>query len=153
MPGGRPGSAPGSSGCLDKASGQQGRLAEQDQVVGSREVFEEQTQLAQALGLHEMGIVDDRDDQFGGAMEAEGFLNQEPFALMVASLELNLEGLAKDAEGAVVSMQGAVDHGSDHAFGVLLQESLLEDRLARSGFTQDQAPCWAWTRRMSRTCC
>ena len=39
-------------------------------------VFEEQAQFSQALGGHEVGVVDDGDQHFASAVDAEGLLNQ-----------------------------------------------------------------------------
>jgi hypothetical protein len=50
-------------------------------------------------------------------MEAEGFLHEQAFAVMVAALELDLKGLAQDAQGVVVSMQRAVDDGGIRRLG------------------------------------
>jgi len=47
-------------------------------------------------------------------MDAEGLLDEQAFAAMIVALELDLKGFAEDAEGVVVSVEGAVDHGGDH---------------------------------------
>jgi len=73
---------------------EQRRLADEHEVVGVWEVLEEKAQFAQAVGLHEVSVVNDGDKHFAGAAEAEGFLNQEAFAVVVAALELDLKGLA-----------------------------------------------------------
>jgi len=57
---------------------QERRLADQHQIVRVRKVLTEQTEFAQTLWGHEMGIVDDGDEHFAGAMDFEGFLDQEP---------------------------------------------------------------------------
>ena len=44
-----------------------------------------------------MGVVDDGDEHFAGAMDAEGFLHQEPFAAVIVAFELNGKNLAEDA--------------------------------------------------------
>ncbi len=98
------------------------RLANEHEVVRSREVLEKEAQTAQALGGHEMSVVDDGDEQFVGSMDLEGFLDQEAFAAMVVAIELNLKGLAEDAQGVVVGVEGAVDDRSDHALGVVVHE-------------------------------
>ena len=115
------------------------RLADEHQVVGAGKVLAEQTQFAQAIGGHEVGVVDDGHEHFAGAMDAEGFLDQQAFAVVVAALELDLEGLAEDAQGVVIGVEGAVDDGSDHAFGVVGEERLFEDAFAGAGFAQHQA--------------
>ena len=104
---------------------QQGRLADEDQVVRAGKVLAEQAEFAQAVGGHEVGVVNDGHEHFAGAMDAEGLLHQQAFAVMVAALELDLEGLAEDAQGVVIGVQGAVDHGRDHAFGVVRRAALV----------------------------
>ena len=125
---------------MDRRQGlQQGRLADEHQVVGAREVLAEQAQFAQAVGGHEVGVVNDGDEHFAGAMDAEGLLDQQAFAVMVAALELDLERLAEDAQGVVVGVQGAVDDRGDHAFGVVVEQRLFEDAFAGAGFAEHQA--------------
>jgi hypothetical protein len=75
------------------------RPADQDEVVTAREVLEEEAQLPQAVGLHEVGVVDDGHEHLAGAMQAERLLHEQSFALAVAAVELDLEGFAEDAQG------------------------------------------------------
>ena len=89
--------------------------------------------------MHEVGVVDDGHQHFAGAVEAEGFLDQQAFAVMVVAFELDLERLAEDAQGVVISVQGAVDDRSHHAFGVVVDQGLLEHGFAGAGFAQHQA--------------
>ena len=125
---------------MDRRQGlEQGRLADEHEVVGAGKVLAEQAQFAQAVGGHEVGVVNDGHEHFAGAVDAEGFLDQQAFAVMVAALELDLEGLAEDAQGVVVGVQGAVDDGGDHAFGVVVEQRLFEDAFAGAGFAQHQA--------------
>ncbi len=98
-----------------------------------------QAEFAQAVGGHEVGVVDDGDEHLAGAVDAEGLLDQEPFAVVVAPVELDLEGVAKDAQGVVIGVQGAIDHGRDHAFGIVGEQGLFEDALAGAGFAEHQA--------------
>jgi hypothetical protein len=111
---------------------QQRRLADEHQVMRTGKVLAEQAQFAQAVGGHEVGVVNDGHEHLAGAMDAEGLLDQQAFAVMVAALELDLEGFAEDAQGVVISVQRAVDHGRDHAFGIVRQERLFEDAFAGS---------------------
>jgi len=46
-----------------------------------------------------VGIIDDGHEHFAGAMDAEGLLDQEPFAMVVPARKLDLEGFAEDAQG------------------------------------------------------
>ena len=117
---------------------QQRRLADEDQVVRAGKVLAEQAQFAQAIGGHEMGVVNDGDEHLAGAMDAEGLLDQQAFAVMVVALELDLEGFAEDAQRVVIGVQRAVDDGRDHAFGVVRQERLFQDALAGAGFAEHQ---------------
>jgi len=107
--------------------------------VRAGKVLTEQAQFAQAIGGHEVGVVNDGHEHFSGAIDAEGFLNQEPFTVVVAALELDLKGFTEDAQGIVIGVQGPVDDGRDHAFRVVMQEGLLQNAFAGSGFAQDQA--------------
>ena len=72
-------------------------------------------------------------------MDAEGVLDEQAFAVMVAAFELDLEGFAKDAQRVVIRVQGAIDHRRDHPFGVVGEEGLFEDALAGAGFAQHEA--------------
>jgi len=117
---------------------QQGRLPDEHEIVRARKVLAEQTEFAQAVRRHEVGIVNDGYQHFAGAVNAEGLLDEQPFAVMIAALELDLERFAKDAERVVVGVQSAVDHRRDHAFGVMGQERLFEDTFAGAGFTEHQ---------------
>ena len=114
-------------------------LAKEGQAVGAREVLAEQAQFAQAIGRHKVGIVNNRDEHFAGAVNAEGLLDQEAFAMVVVALELDLEGFAEDAQGVVIGVESAVDDRRDQAFGIVRQERLFEDAFARAGLAEDHA--------------
>ena len=110
---------------------QQRRLADEHEVVRAGKVLAEQAQFAQAVRRHEVGVVNDGHEHFAGAMDAEGLLDQQAFAVVVAALELDLEGFAEDAQGVVVSVQGAVDDRRDHAFGVVRRAGPVSERFCR----------------------
>lgn len=61
------------------------------------------------------------------------------FAAEVGTVALELEGLAQDAQGAVVGVQGAIDDGGDDALGVVLAEGLFDDGLAGFRLADDDA--------------
>jgi hypothetical protein len=86
-----------------------------------------------------VGVINDGHEHFAGTMNAESLLDQEPFAAVVAALELDLEGFAEDAQGVVVGVKSAVDHRGDQAFGVVGEQGLFEDAFAGAGFAQHQA--------------
>jgi len=57
---------------------------------------------------------------------------------MVAAFELDLEGLAQNAQSVVIGVKGSVDDGSDHAFGIVGEQGLFEDAFARARFAQNE---------------
>ena len=69
----------------------------------ARKVLTQQTQFAEAVRRHKVGVANDGHEHFAGAMDAEGLLYQQAFAVMVAALELDLERFAEDAELVVIS--------------------------------------------------
>ena len=71
-------------------------------------------------------------------MNAEGLLDEQAFAVMVATLELDLKGFTQNAQRVVIGVQGAVDDRRDHAFGVVRQERLFEDAFAGARFAEHQ---------------
>ncbi len=71
-------------------------------------------------------------------MDFEGFLDEQPFAAMIVPLEVDLEGLAEDAQGVVVGVEGAVDDGRDHPFWVVVDQRLFQNAFAGARFAQDQ---------------
>ena len=119
--------------------GQEGRLANQNQVVIFGEVFQQQPQLAQAGHLQEMGVVDDGGDHEAEVVEAESLFDEPLFAGEIAAVNFETEGLAQDAQGIAVSVQGAGDGGGDEALGIMILERLFDDRFAGAGLAQKQA--------------
>jgi hypothetical protein len=81
---------------------EQGWLANQNQIVRAREVLAQQAEFAQTIGGHEMGVVNDGDEHFAGAVDAEGLLDEQALTAMIVALELDLKGFAEDAERVVV---------------------------------------------------
>ena len=59
--------------------------------------------------------------------------------MVVMALEVDLESTAEDAQGVVIGVEGAVDDGSHHAFGVVVDQGLLEHGFAGAGLAQHQA--------------
>ena len=54
---------------------QQGRLADEHQVMRTRKILAQQTQFAQAVRRHEVGVVNDGHEHFAGAVNTEGLLH------------------------------------------------------------------------------
>jgi hypothetical protein len=98
-----------------------------------------------------MGVVNNGHEHFAGAMDAEGLLDQQAFGVMVAALELDLEGFTEDAQDVVIGVESAVDHRGDQALGVVVQEGVFENAFAGAGFAE--AALLAWTLRMSKFSC
>jgi hypothetical protein len=51
-------------------------MANQDQIVRAGEVFAQEPEFAEAVRGHEMGVINDGDEHFTGAMDAEGLLDE-----------------------------------------------------------------------------
>ena len=86
-----------------------------------------------------MGVVDDGDQELAGTVQAEGLLDQQPFTAMIPAIELDLKGLAENAQSVVVGVKRAVDHGGNHTLGIVRHKRLLQNALAGAGFTQREA--------------
>ena len=86
-----------------------------------------------------MDVVNNGHEHFAGAMDAEGFLDQQAFGVMAAALELDLEGFTEDAQGVVIGVNGAIDHRGDQALGAVVQEGVFENAFAGAGFAEDDA--------------
>ncbi len=74
-----------------------------------------------------MGVVDDRHEKLVGAMDLEGFLDEEAFAAMIVAVEHDLKNLEEDARGVVVGVKGPVDDRGDHALGIVIEKRLFKD--------------------------
>src|SRR5579863_6653350 len=72
-------------------------------------------------------------------VDAPRLLDQPALAGEVSSVGIDLERLAEDAQGAVIRVQGPVDHGREQALRVMTAEGLLDDALARAGLADDDA--------------
>ncbi|MFO0709564.1 MAG: hypothetical protein U0353_06975 [Sandaracinus sp.] len=57
-------------------------------------------------------------------------LDEPTLAAVIAALDADLEGLAEDAQHAVVGVKRLVHDGRDEALGVVLDEGLLEHTLS-----------------------
>jgi len=79
-------------------------LGEEDEVVVLGEVLEEEAQFAQALDVHEVGVVNDGDEHLALAVDLPSRLDEEFFAGGIAAIGLNVEGLAEDVQGVVVGV-------------------------------------------------
>jgi len=84
-----------------------------------------------------MSVVNDGHEHLTGAMDGEGFLDQQAFATMVVPLELNLKSLAQDARGVVVGGEGMVDDGRYYPLGIV-----VEQRLSTASFGLSKGVRW-----------
>ncbi len=85
---------------------EQGRLADEHQIVRAGEVLAEQPEFAQTIGGHEVGVINDGDEHFTGAMDAEGLLDELAFTTKIVAFKLDLEGFAEDPERVVMGVEG-----------------------------------------------
>ena len=114
-------------------------LADEHQVVRTWKVLAQKSQLSQTVGRHQVGVVDDGDEHLAGTVDAEGVGDEVAFALVVMAIKLDLKGLAEDAQGVVIGVEGSVDDRGDHAFGIVSEESMFQNALARAGFAEHEA--------------
>ena len=117
---------------------EQSGLSDEDEVVAAWKVFAEQTEFTQAFAGHEMGVVDDGHEHLACAVYFVCFLNEEFFTAMVGAGEVDMKGVAEDAQGVVIGVECAVDDGCDEAFGVVFDEGLFEYALAGAWFSKDE---------------
>jgi len=115
------------------------RLCKEDEIVVFRKVLEEEPEFAQAFHIHEMGIVDDRDEHFAFMVDFPPGLDEEFFALGIPSVGFDLECRAEDVEGVGVGVQCAGDSRSDHAFWVMIYDCVFDDAFACAGFPHNDA--------------
>jgi len=55
------------------------------------------------------------------------------------SVEVDFKGRAENTQGVVVGVEGTIDHGGDHAFGVMGEKGGFENAFSGTGFADDQA--------------
>lgn len=96
--------------------GQQRELADQNQVVVLRKIFQQKTQPAKVLHCHQVRVVDDRDEHFAGSVEADGFSDQLAFALERAGFELDPERFTKQFDRVGVGVQRPRERGDQVLF-------------------------------------
>lgn len=68
----------------------EGERLKQRRLADEQQVLEQQSQLAQALRLHEVRIVDDRHNELAAAIKPEGLLHKQAFAGEALSPPLDL---------------------------------------------------------------
>jgi hypothetical protein len=89
-------------------------------------------------------------------VDFESFLDQEPLAVVIVALEVDLESLAEDAQGVVIKVwRVRLTTGVIMRFGSWFKSACLRIDLPVPGSprTRHKPPCWAWTLRMSKTSC
>jgi len=115
------------------------RLREEHEIVVFRKVLEKKSEFAKAFHVHEMGIVDDRDEHFPFMINLPAGLDEELFALGVAAIGFYFEGGAEYVEGVGVGVQRPGYGRGDHAFRIMVDNGLLDDALAGAGFPHNNA--------------
>jgi len=58
---------------------------------------------------------------------------QEPFAAVVAPLELDLKSLAEDAQGVVIGVESAADDRGNHPLKIVVEQGWLKTLLPVPG--------------------
>ena len=118
---------------------EQGRLADEDQIMVLGEVLKKQPQLTEGVHLHQMGVVDDGDQGYAVAVVAEGLGDEPLLEGESVALEFGIEGFAQDLDGIGVGMEGAADRGDELTLVLPLLEGFLDDGFASSRIADDQA--------------
>jgi hypothetical protein len=115
------------------------RLSKEDEIVIFREVLEEEPEFSQAFHIHEMGIVDDRDEHFTFMVDLPCGLNEEFFALGVTSIGFYFKCGAEDVESVGICVKCAGDGRSDHVFRVMIYDCVFDDAFACAWFAHNDA--------------
>jgi len=106
--------------------------------VRSGKILGQETELSQTFSRHEMSVINDGDKHLSGLVDLEGLLNELSFAVMILSVELDLKGLAKDAQDVVIGVECSVEDGCDDALGIMVDEGLFEDGFSRARMPEDE---------------
>ncbi len=114
-------------------------VAEEDEVVVFGEVFEEEAEFVKGFLGEEVGVIDDGEDGFAFGVEVACFGDEAGFAFVVVTDDVNLHGLAEEAQEAGPGVEGAVDDGGDPLFGVVMDDGVFEDGFAGAGLAEDDA--------------
>jgi hypothetical protein len=115
------------------------RLSEKDKVVILGKVLKEKPELSEALHVHEMGVINDRDEHFALMVDLPARLDEEFLALGVATVGFDLERLAEDMQRIGVGVKGSGDGWGDHALGVMVEDGMFNDAFPCAGFSHDDA--------------
>src|SRR6185312_2336535 len=110
--------------------GEQAGAAEEDEVVGLGEVFEQQPQAAEVGEVHEVGVVEDGSEALAGVVEGERLFDEFAFAVERRMLEFDAEGVAEDFDGVGISVQCAGDGGDEVLVVGESLEGLFDDGFA-----------------------
>jgi hypothetical protein len=117
----------------------QRRLSDEDQIVGSGEVLEEEPELSETVRLHEVGVINERHEHLACSVKPEGFLNEKALAFAVTAIEFDLEGFTEYPEGVVIGVKRPVDHGGNHAFWVMVNDGMFDNGFTCAGFAKNEA--------------
>ncbi len=102
-------------------------------------VLEQEAQFTQRIGLHQMGVVDERDDHFAILIELMD-LGEEPlFTLEIAAIGFGLEGVAKQAQQRGIGVKGAGDRCDHEPFGIVVQQDGFDGGFAGAGLAEQEA--------------
>lgn len=87
----------------------------------------------------EVGVVNDGDDGFSFGVIAAGFGDEAGFALGVAAVGGELEGLAEQSQEAGPGVEGAIDDGGDPLFGIVTDDGVFKNGFAGAWLAEDEA--------------
>ncbi len=118
--------------------GDEGGQSDEDEIVIFRELLKEKSQFPQRISLHEMSVINERNDHFAILIKLMN-LKQEPFfALEIATVGFGLEGVAQQAQKRGIGVESSGDRSKHEPFGIMLQKYSFDDRFAGSWLAQQE---------------
>ncbi len=103
-----------------------------------RELLKQKAQFPEGIGLHEMGVINERDDHFAVLIELMDLGEQAAFTLEIAAVRFGLEGIAKEPQQRGIGVERAGDRSEHKPFGIVLQKNGFDDRFPRAGLTEQE---------------
>jgi len=97
----------------------------------------EQSEFAQTVHVHEVGIIDDRYEHLSVTVDLPASFDEQLFSAGIAPADFDAKGFAEDLQGVGVGVECACNRRGDHAFGVMMKDGLFDDAFAGAGFAHD----------------
>ena len=76
-------------------------MSDEDEIMIFGEVFQQQTQFAQAFDGHVVGIINDGREHFTAPIQPVCFVDEQTLALVIVAVVVDLESFTEDAQDAM----------------------------------------------------